>query len=118
MDGVDDLANRARAGRATRFEPLPGGPQATRRALAKVDGARAIVLVEGISDQIALEALAARRDRSLDGVAIVPIGGAQALGHFLSRFGSETAATTLAGLCDEGEETVFRRCLERAGLGS
>src|SRR5205809_7916665 len=40
---------------------------------------RAVVLVEGISDQRALEALAARRGRDLeaDGLAIVPIGGAQ-----------------------------------------
>jgi hypothetical protein len=120
MDVMDDLANRdqSRARKRTRFEPLPGGPQATRRALAKVDHARAIVLVEGISDQIALEAIAARRDRDLDGVAIVPIGGAQALGHFLNRFAVQGRDTRLAGLCDEGEEDVFRRCLERAGYGS
>ena len=33
----------------------PGGPQATSRALARVADACAVVLVEGISDQIALE---------------------------------------------------------------
>src|SRR2546423_1807073 len=59
----------------------PGGPQATTRALARVADARAIVLVEGISDQIALETLAARRGRNLEGegVLVVPIGGAQAV---------------------------------------
>jgi OLD-like protein len=97
-----------------------GGPPATRRALARVGDARAIVLVEGISDQIALETLAARRGRNLEGegVAIVPIGGAQAIGRFLARFASHSSGTRLAGLCDAGEEEVFRRSLERAGFGS
>jgi hypothetical protein len=45
----------------------------------------------------------------------VPIGGAQALGRFLARYG---AGVRLAGLCDAGEEGAFRRALERAGLGS
>jgi len=126
MDDVDDVRHsndlvqrgQKHAWTRKRFEPLPGGPQATRRALAKVEQARAIVLVEGISDQIALEALAARRGRNLDGAAIVPIGGAQALGHFLNRFAAHGAVTRLAGLCDEGEEEVFRRCLERASFGA
>jgi hypothetical protein len=50
--------------------------EATARALREAADARAIVLVEGISDQIALETLAARRGRDLDGevVAIVPMG--------------------------------------------
>jgi hypothetical protein len=82
--------------------------------------ARAVVLVEGISDQRALEALAACRGRDLDadGVSIVPIGGAQAIGRFLDRFGPQGLGVTLAGLCDAAEERGFRRGLERAGLGS
>ena len=46
---------------------------------------RAVVLVEGTSDQSALEALAERRGRDLaaEGIAVVPIGGAQAIGRFL-----------------------------------
>ena len=106
---------------SARVEAVPaGGPQATRRALASVSDSRAIVLVEGISDQIALETLAARRGRNLhrEGISIVPIGGAQAIGRFLSRFGPQTSFARLAGLCDAGEEEVFRRSLERAGLGS
>jgi len=92
-------------------------PDRTRSGLP---GARAIVLVEGISDQIALETLAARRGRDLagEGISIVPIGGAQAVGRFLARFDKERSDATLAGLCDEREEDVFRRGLERAGLGS
>jgi hypothetical protein len=82
--------------------------------------ARAVVLVEGISDQVALEALAARRGRSLDaeGVSIFPIGGAQAVGRFLDLFGPQGFNVRLAGLCDAAEEGDFQRGLERAGLGS
>jgi hypothetical protein len=82
--------------------------------------ARAVVLVEGTSDQRALEALARRRERDLEaeGVSIVPIGGAQAIGRFLERFGPQGLNVRLAGLCDAAEEGDFRRGLERAGLGS
>jgi OLD-like protein len=81
---------------------------------------RAVVLVEGISDQVALEALAERRGRDLDaeGISVVSIGGAQAIGRFLNRFGPKGLDVRLAGLCDAGEEGDFRRGLERAGLGS
>jgi hypothetical protein len=81
--------------------------------------ARAVVLVEGISDQIAVEALAERRGRNLEaeGISVVPIGGAQAIGNFLDRFGPKGYDLELAGLCDAGEEGDFRRGLERAGLG-
>jgi len=80
----------------------------------------AVVLVEGISDQCALEALAERRGRNLDaeGIAVMPIGGAQAIGRFLSRFGPQGLDVRLAGLYDAAEEGEFRRGLERAGLGS
>jgi len=82
--------------------------------------ARAVVLVEGISDQRAVEALAERRGRNLDaeGISVVPIGGAQSIGRFLNLFGPQGLDVKLAGLCDAGEEGDFRRGLERAGLGS
>jgi hypothetical protein len=82
--------------------------------------ARAVVLVEGLSDRVALEALAARRGRDLDadGVAVVPIGGAQAIGRYLQLLGPRGRDLRLAGLCDAREERDFRRALERAGLGS
>jgi hypothetical protein len=81
---------------------------------------RAVVLVEGISDRVALEALAERRGRDLDaeGVSIVAMGGAQAIGSFLERFGPDGLDVGLAGLCDAAEEGEFQRGLERAGLGS
>src|SRR5215211_296278 len=80
----------------------------------------AVVLVEGTSDQVALETLAERRGRDLaaERVSIVPIGGAQAIGAFLDRFGPRGLDVRLAGLCDAGEEREFRRALERAGLGA
>jgi hypothetical protein len=80
---------------------------------------RAVVLVEGVSDREAIEALAVRRGRRLDaeGVSVVPIGGAQAIATFLGRFGPQGLDLELAGLCDAGEERDFRRGLERAGLG-
>ena len=82
--------------------------------------ARAVVLVEGISDQRALEALAQRRGRNLEaeGISIVPIGGAQAIGSFLALFGPQGFDVRLAGICDAAEEGHFQRGLERAGFGA
>jgi hypothetical protein len=79
-----------------------------------------VVLVEGISDQRALEALAERRGRNLgaEGISVVPIGGAQSIARFLSQFGPQGRDVRLAGLCDAAEEGEFQRGLERAGLGS
>src|SRR4051812_34809541 len=81
---------------------------------------RAVVLVEGVSDQAALEALAERRGRNLsaEGISIVPMGGATNIRSFLDLFGPQGLDVRLAGLCDAGEEGDFRRGLERAGLGS
>ena len=87
-------------------------------ALAGGDAPRAVVLVEGLSDKCAVEALAERRGRDLraEQIAVVPIGGAQAIGQFLDLFGPGQDVR-LAGICDAGEEGDFRLGLERAGLG-
>jgi hypothetical protein len=78
------------------------------------------VLVEGLSDRAAIEALAERRARDLEAeaVSVVPIGGAQAIGRFLTLYGPRGLGLRLAGLCDAGEEGDFRRGLERSGIGS
>ena len=84
------------------------------------DSPHAVVLVEGVSDQVALEALAERRGRNLsaEDISILPMGGATNIRSFLDLFGPEGLNVRLAGLCDAGEESDFRRGLERAGLGS
>ena len=89
-------------------------------ALPEGTDARAVVLVEGTSDKVALETLARRRGRDLvaEGVVVLATGGIHAVGRFLDRFGPQGADARLAGLCDEGEESVLRSALERAGLGS
>jgi hypothetical protein len=82
--------------------------------------ARTVVLVEGVSDRFALEALAARRGRDLnaEGISVIAMGGAHSIGRFLDLFGPRGLDVRLAGLCDAGEEDDFRRALEHAGVGS
>ena len=79
-----------------------------------------VVVVEGESDQIAIEAMAARRgiDLVAAGVRIVVLGGAHRIGRFLDELGPLTDGLRLVGLCDANEEPVFRKALERAGFGS
>jgi hypothetical protein len=74
----------------------------------------AVILVEGASDKVAIETLARRRGRDLaaEGVEIVAIGGAQAVGRVLAGLGGQL----VAGLCDAREEAGFRRAFERAGI--
>ena len=81
---------------------------------------RAVVLVEGESDRVALAALAGRRGRDLagEGVEIVSMGGVTNIGHFLARYGPAGLDLRLAGLCDAGEEQVVVRGLTRAGLAA
>ena len=82
--------------------------------------ARAVILVEGVSDRIAVETLARRRGRDLagEGVAVVPAGGAHAIGRHLARIVDDDRGVRVAGLCDAGEEEHVRRAVERSGLGS
>ena len=55
-----------------------------------------MVLVEGTSDRLAVEALAGRRGRDLaaEGVAVVPMGGFGNLPRFLERSSAAIAATS------------------------
>ncbi len=66
-----------------------------------------VVLVEGITDRLALTAVAQRLGLALDGVEIVPIGGAQAV----RRAAAEYEGKRITGLCDQNEERYFRRVL-------
>jgi hypothetical protein len=94
--------------------------EATAAALPRAAAARAVVLVEGVSDQIAVETLAARhgRDLAAEGIAVLPTGGAGGITRYLRLFGPEGTAARLAGLCDAAEEHIVRRGLAAAGLGS
>ena len=67
----------------------------------------AVILVEGITDRIALEAVAERLGLDLAGVEIVPIGGAQAIRRAAAEYDGEH----VVGLCDANEERWFRRVL-------
>jgi hypothetical protein len=91
--------------------------RATADALERAQHARSIVLVEGISDQIAVETLAnlQARDLTKEGVVVVPIGGAHSVSRFLARFGPAGAGLRVSGLCDAAEERHFCRELARAG---
>ena len=73
-----------------------------------------MVLVEGMSDQAAVQTLAERSGRDLhgEGVFVVPMGGATNIGHFVDLFGPGGFGVRLAGLCDQGEERDFRRGLD------
>ena len=86
---------------------------ATAAALARVEGARSIVLVEGVSDQVALETLASRRqlDLELEGIVVVPIGGAHAISRFLRRFDAQPSVEQIVGLCDAAEAAHYLQAL-------
>ena len=88
-------------------------------ARAAADSDQTVVLVEGISDQLALNALVRRLgwDALAEGIAIVAMGGATNIGHFLELLGPPGVNVQVAGLCDRGEEHRFQRAFERAGLG-
>jgi hypothetical protein len=94
--------------------------EATTVALPRAAAARAVVLVEGVSDQIAVETLAARhgRDLAAEGIAVLPTGGAGGIARYLRLFGPEGTGARLAGLCDAAEEDLVRRGLAAAGVGS
>ena len=79
---------------------------------------RAVVIVEGGSDRVALETLAKRRGRDLaaEGVEIVSIGGAHAIRRYLERLKADASEVKLAGLVDAGQEEVFRRAVDHTGF--
>ncbi|WP_344494211.1 TOPRIM nucleotidyl transferase/hydrolase domain-containing protein [Streptomyces enissocaesilis] len=92
----------------------PGGPASD---LAVRLGVRTAVLLEGLSDLAAVEALAARRGRDLaaEGVCVVSMGGAMSVGRYAGLLGPPGLGLRLTGLCDEGEQRFYDRGLKRAG---
>ena len=80
-------------------------------------GLRTVVLVEGVSDRLAVLALAARWDRDLaaEGIAVLPMQGATNIGHFLRRYGPNGLDVGLAGLCDAARPVSFKGLLSGQG---
>ena len=79
---------------------------------------RAVVLVEGNSDRVALHTLAERcgRDLTAEGVAVVAMDGVTNTRAFVSRYGPQGLDIPIAGLYDAAEEATVRRGLAAAGL--
>jgi hypothetical protein len=107
----------------TEWPPRTPGPRpplqvADALEAAQRDGARAAILVEGWSDQAAVEALAARQGSDLraEGIAVVPIGGATNIVAFARALGPLGLGLHLAGLYDRGEQPQVLRHLGRSGL--
>ena len=98
------------------MESLAAVTEAAARARSD-PGSCAVVLVEGMSDQAAVQTLAERSGRDLyaEGVFVVPMGGATNVGHFVDLFGPGGFGVRLAGLCDQGEERDFQRGLNGVG---
>ena len=108
---------------ATTPRPLgPRPPLAPDAAVRLLSGerAQAAILVEGWSDQAALEALARRRGLDLrgEGIVVVPIGGATNVHRFVRVLGPHGLGMRLAGLCDVAELGHVRRGLQRGGVAA
>jgi hypothetical protein len=110
-DDADDLLAGYVTGPAAATE-------ATAVALARAEAARAVVLVEGVSDQIAVETVARRhgRDLAAEGIVVLPVGGAHGVARYLRRFAPNRTGARIAGLCDAGEAHIVWRGLAAAGL--
>src|SRR5262249_22605630 len=107
--------------------PSPGTPSENRPVgrgvsceATGVTTAHMVVLVEGLSDQVAIEALPARQGRNLaaEGIAVVPMGGATNIRRHLHRLSPHATDVKLAGLFDAGAEKGIGRALEWAGFGT
>lgn len=92
--------------------------EATTIALRRAESADSIILVEGISDQIALETAAGRLGVDLDerATVVIPIGGAHGAARYVRRFGPQGANLDLSGLFDRGEVSAVRDALRDAGI--
>ncbi|MFI1314004.1 TOPRIM nucleotidyl transferase/hydrolase domain-containing protein [Streptomyces albidoflavus] len=94
-----------------------GGPGERARELAGRLGVRTAVLLEGLSDLAAVEALAARQGRDLaaEGVCVVQMAGAMNVGRYALTLGPPGLGLRLTGLCDLRERPFYDRGFDRAG---
>lgn len=81
--------------------------------------ARKAVLVEGLSDKYAIEALAERKGKHLDalGVSVVAMRGCGQIGTFLSLLGKKGLRVQLVGMCDGAEVAEWAKALDAHGYG-
>ncbi|MGW0601246.1 TOPRIM nucleotidyl transferase/hydrolase domain-containing protein [Streptomyces sp. NPDC002776] len=94
-----------------------GGPAGPAHELAARHTVRTVVLLEGLSDVAAVDALAESRGRDLadDGVCVLSIGGAMSVGRYAQLLGPPGLGLRLTGLCDEAERPYYARGFTRAG---
>ena len=111
----DDRAELARIALDGYLHGPTAATDGRRAAFAKTPEPAAMMLVEGVSDQIAVETLAARGrcDLRNERVAVVPMGGAGAIGRVLAAHASATLR--LVALCDAGEAALVHRGIEASG---
>lgn len=88
------------------------------RASADASSTGALILVEGVSDQVAIETVAARQGRRLEeeGIVVVPVNGFGAIAGFLREYGPGGRELDIAGLCDAGAGPAIERAIEAVGL--
>ena len=102
--------------------PGPRPPLTTAAACELVHrlDARAAILVEGWSDQAALETLAQRRGHHLpvERIVVLPIGGVTNTARFVQALGPPGLDLLLAGLCDVAEVRVVIRGLRHLQMGA
>jgi len=82
--------------------------------------ASAVVLVEGESDRLAVEALAERLQFDLIAAraTVVPMGGVTNLRHHLAALAASSGATRVLGLFDLGEVAHVRRAVTDGGIAA
>ena len=82
-------------------------------------GSCAVILVEGVSDQSAVEALAARRGRNLrqEGIFVVPMGGATNIGHFLDLLARAGCAPGWRACATRGRSAISGAAWNGPGWG-
>jgi hypothetical protein len=100
--------------------PRPPMSAADAREWAVCANARGAILVEGWSDEAAVNTLARRRsfDLRAEGIVVIPIAGATNFHSFVEALGPHGIGLHLSGLYDTAEEHCARRALERDGFGT
>ena len=78
-----------------------------RAAMERLAQPRAIILVEGVSDVVAVDIAARRLGR--EGVCVIPMGGVTNVRRFASAL--HPFGLPISGLCDVGERRYFERAL-------